>query len=342
MARKLTNIKGVTSKLVENYASSTAGSVKLDISLSSLLPYKDSDGLTNDDIFSPVTAEAVQPLVLQIQKVGFNQPISVWEISDGKYMIFSGHRRAKAMELLGKTTIPALKFTYPDSEAMRRRLFLGANIASRGAANKSDDGDDIYVAKQMKYLGDLMRNLEGFKGSDRSLDEEIGKEFGKSRISVLRYLQLLTVSPKLLEAESKGYIGLNATAAFANLTPDMQNKVGTVIISYAEDGQIISDKDFAELNSELQKVRSSALDDSANSDIDVAGMVFRLFEQKSAVSLPEKKERKTTPRKTSDEVTELRRSFRSFEKKMEKAKLGKAEKKILVEDMQRAIEFLSK
>lgn len=186
-----------------------------------------------------------------------------------------------------------------------------------------------------------MRNLEGFKGSDRSLDEEIGKEFGKSRISVLRYLQLLTVSPKLLEAESKGYIGLNATAAFANLTPDMQNKVGTVIISYAEDGQIISDKDFAELNSELQKVRSSALDDSANSDIDVAGMVSRLFEQKSAVSLPEKKERKTTPRKTSDEVTELRRSFRSFEKKMEKAKLGKAEKKILVEDMQRAIEFLS-
>ena len=333
MARKLTNIKGVTSKLVENYASSTAGSVKLDISLSSLLPYKDSDGLTNDDIFSPVTAESVQPLVLQIQKVGFNQPISVWEISDGKYMIFSGHRRAKAMELLGKTTIPALKFTYPDSEAMRRRLFLGANI---------DDGDDIYVAKQMKYLGDLMRNLEGFKGSDRSLDEEIGKEFGKSRISVLRYLQLLTVSPKLLEAESKGYIGLNATAAFANLTPDMQNKVGTVIISYAEDGQIISDKDFAELNSELQKVRSSALDDSANSDIDVAGMVSRLFEQKSAVSLPEKKERKTTPRKTSDEVTELRRSFRSFEKKMEKAKLGKAEKKILVEDMQRAIEFLSK
>ncbi len=197
-----------------------------DLPITSLTGYVDSDGVTNDYLFSPVTDESVKNLAEGIKKEGFKGSINVWKLTGenkGKYMIFSGHRRAKAMQLLNKTEVRCSVYDLPEKEVDRRRQFLGANIYSRGSANATVEGGDIYIARQMKYLENILI-LEGIT-SKMEINASIASEFNTSKNKVWRYKTLLSASPKLLEAEEKGIIPLAEAATISLFDEETQNNI---------------------------------------------------------------------------------------------------------------------
>lgn len=223
-----------------------------DIPLESLTPYKDSDGTTNDYLFGEVTVETVANLANGIRQDGFNGAIGVWELGDNQYMIFSGHRRAKAAAVVGMTSIPCFVYAYPDDENKRRYIFIRSNILSRGSAHAAADGGDLYIGRQMAYLGDIKKR-EGFSGTGADLDKEIAKEFATSQITVWRYKTLLSASPRLINAESVGLVPLSQAAKLSKLSAEDQNQLLDIIESAAKNESALSRNDIDHL---IDKVKS--------------------------------------------------------------------------------------
>ncbi len=253
MSRKLksaSNIKQV-GELLNDRVNNKA---QIDLPLDTLKKYVDSDGITNDYLFGKVDEESVKNLAEGIKREGFQGAINVWDTKDGKYMIFSGHRRAEAMRMLGNNKIPCFIFTYPDNEKDRRRMFLGANIYSRGSAKISCDGGDIYITRQMNYLGNILRNLEGFDGSERQLDEAISNEFGTSRTTVWRFRSLANATDDLLLLESKGLISIDLAAPLARTSKDDQNIIIGIIKRYNEKNMSLSKSNIKMVINKIKEI----------------------------------------------------------------------------------------
>jgi hypothetical protein len=246
---------------------------RVDLPITSLVPYVDSDGTTNDYIFGNVTEESVQNLASGIKKDGFQGAIHVWDLKNGTFMIFSGHRRAKAMQIIGAEKIPCLRFTLPDNELTRRRMFLGSNIYSRGSANASVEGGDIYIARQMKYLETILRK-EGTT-SISSLRQMIADEFLTSATKVWRYSTLLTASDDVVKAEADGIISLAQAASLSTYTEEIQKLIISAATSAANRGQELSKTDFEK----IMKMIKTSEQDSSGINIDDFVRVSNIINQ---------------------------------------------------------------
>lgn len=229
MAKKLRGMENISQ--ISNMAEKKDKQQKF-LSLSSLIDYRDSDGTGNDYLFGPITEENIKNLADGIKREGFQGAINVWNMKDGTYMIFSGHRRAAAMRLLNKEMIPCFIYDYPEAEVDRRRMFLGANIYTRGSAKTSDNGGDLYVGRQMEYLGEIMKKYEGFEGSEFQMDKKIAAEFGTSRPMVYRYRSLLHASDELIRYESEGLIPLAQASIISMMSQEDQNIVLGIVQHY--------------------------------------------------------------------------------------------------------------
>lgn len=201
----------------------TSSRDKIDISL--LDEYVDSDGTNNDYLVGEVNELNTANIKKGISENGFHGAIDVWKMPEGRYMIFSGHRRAFAMKSLGNTVIPCNIYDKPESEAESRLWYLRSNIHTRGSANTSGDGNDIYTARQMQYLADIILMTGEFKGKEKALNRLIAEEFDTSVITVWRYRSMFKMSERLLEAESKGYIPLAQAASLSALESECQDAV---------------------------------------------------------------------------------------------------------------------
>ena len=201
----------------------TSSRDKIEISL--LDEYIDSDGTNNTFLVGEINETNTANIKKGIQENGFHGAIDVWRMPEGRYMIFSGHRRTFAMKALGNRFIPCNIYDKPVSEAESRLWYLRANIHTRGSANSSAEGNDIYTARQMQYLADIILMTGEFGGSDKALNRLIAEEFGTSVISVWRYRSMFKMSNRLLEAEAKGYIPLAQAAALSALEQECQDAV---------------------------------------------------------------------------------------------------------------------
>ena len=226
--------------------------------LTSLIGFHDSDNVTNDYLFGPVNDENVENLMLGIKEDDFEGTILVWKLdgeNTGKYMIYSGHRRAKAMELLGKDNIRCSVYDYPDDEIVRRKKFLRANIHSRSSA-KAGTGD-IYIARQMKYLEDIYI-AEGITKKEEIRDRT-AKEFNLSRNNVWRYKALLKATDVLLDAEKKGLIPLAQAASLALFEEKDQNLVVDAVTKASDSGNPLSRDELEKLLKEIKKTRKEQI-----------------------------------------------------------------------------------
>ncbi len=201
----------------------TSSRDKIEISL--LDEYVDSDGTNNAYLVGEINESNTANIQKGIRENGFHGAIDVWRMPEGRYMIFSGHRRAFAMKNLGNTVIPCNIYDKPDSEAESRLWYLRANIHTRGSANASGEGNDIYTARQMQYLADIIFMTGEFNGKEKALNRLIAEEFGTSVISVWRYRSMFKMSQRLLDAESNGYIPLAQAASLSALDQECQDAV---------------------------------------------------------------------------------------------------------------------
>ena len=185
------------------------------LQISHLVEYPD-----NEYVFG---MEGIERLAAGIKANGFKGAIEVWDMGDGEYMIYSGARRTRAYKLLGNDTIKAFVYPYPESETLRRRLFLGANIYGRDAIKK---GDAIHTARQIDYLRktiDMEREAGTYTGPKTR--EALAEEFGTAPSTIYKYESLLNLNERAQRAVMDGDLQLGQGSSMSILDNGKQDLI---------------------------------------------------------------------------------------------------------------------
>lgn len=122
--------------------------------------------------------ESLSELAASIKELGVVQPVTLREISKGKYQIISGERRCRASKIAGLTTIPAYIKTVDDESLME--MALVENI-------QREDLNAIEIALSYQRL------IDDYKFTQ----ERLGERVGKKRATITNYLRLLKLPAEI-------------------------------------------------------------------------------------------------------------------------------------------------
>ena len=170
----------------------TAGSSQIsEIPLSSIEANPNQPRKTFDN-------EALEELAASIKELGVVQPVTLREISDGKYQIISGERRCSASRMAGLTAIPAYIRTVDDETLME--MALVENI-------QREDLNAIEIALSYQRLIDDYNFTQ----------EKLGEKVGKKRATVTNYLRLLKLPAEVQLGLKAGKIEMGHARALVSV-----------------------------------------------------------------------------------------------------------------------------
>jgi ParB family chromosome partitioning protein len=151
--------------------------------------------------------DALQELANSIKEVGIIQPITLRQLSSGKYQIIAGERRWRASQLAGLKSIPAYIRTVEDEGVME--MALVENI-------QREDLNAIEVALAYQHLAETTGMTQ----------EKISKRVGKSRAAITNFMRLLKLPAQVQMALKNHEIDMgHARALLAIDSPSTQIKL---------------------------------------------------------------------------------------------------------------------
>lgn len=151
--------------------------------------------------------EALEELANSIREIGIVQPITLRQISEGRYQIIAGERRWRASQLAGLTSIPAYIRTINDENVME--MALVENI-------QREDLNAVEIALAYQHLLD----------NTGMTQEKVAERVGKKRTTVANFLRLLKLPAQVQMALQKKEIDMGHARALLSLDdPKMQIKV---------------------------------------------------------------------------------------------------------------------
>lgn len=142
--------------------------------------------------------EALQELTESIKLQGIIQPITVRQLSEGKYQLISGERRLQASKRVGLKRIPAYIRTANDQQMLEMALI--ENI-------QRENLNPIEIALSYQRLISEC-NLK---------QEELGDRVSKNRSTVTNYLRLLKLPPIIQAALRDKQISMGHARALINV-----------------------------------------------------------------------------------------------------------------------------
>lgn len=151
--------------------------------------------------FQPRThfdGQALEELAASIKQLGIVQPLTVREISAGKYQLIAGERRLRAARLAGLTHVPAYVRTANDQAMLE--LALVENI-------QREDLDAVEVAISYQRL------IEECTLTQEQLSERVGKQ----RSTVTNYLRLLKLPAEIQLGIRKKQLSMGHARALVNI-----------------------------------------------------------------------------------------------------------------------------
>jgi len=169
--------------------------------------------------------EDMDHLVESIKERGIITPVTLRQKPDGRYEIVSGHRRAKACELAGLTTVKAeIKELSRDeaiilmveSNLQRTTILLSEKAFSYKmrleAMNRQGQRTDLTSVPLGQKLGKTSREVL----ADSSTD---------SNTQIQRYIRLTHLIPPLLDLVDSGTIAFRPAVELSYLTEEEQNSL---------------------------------------------------------------------------------------------------------------------
>ena len=148
--------------------------------------------------------EALQELAASIREIGIIQPVTLRQMSDGRYQIIAGERRWRASQMAGLASIPAYIRTVEDENVME--MALVENI-------QREDLNAIEIALAYEHLSETTGMTQ----------EKISERVGKSRTAVTNYMRLLKLPAQVQMALKNHEIEMgHARALLALDSPSVQ------------------------------------------------------------------------------------------------------------------------
>ncbi len=190
------------------------------IPLSELKPFEEQP-------FKVLLDESMDELVESIQQNGVLSPIIARPHKDGGYEILSGHRRAKACELAGKTEVPVVIKNLDDDTATI--LLVDSNLQRENIlpSEKAFAYQLKLEAMKRKMGRPLAEKSAQFgqtfeKGTAR---ETLSQQTGESSGQIQRYIRLTNLIDPILEMVDNKEIAMNAAVEISYLGTKEQTDV---------------------------------------------------------------------------------------------------------------------
>ena len=177
-----------------------------------------------DHPFKVKMDEDMDQLVESVKDRGLITPITLRPKEGGRYEIVSGHRRKKACEIAGLSTVKADVREMSRDEAII--LMVESNL-QRSVILPSEKA----FSYKMRY--EALKRRSGER-TDLTWDpleprlrtsEMVGKDMNESASQIKRYIRLTELVPELLDLVDEGQIALRPAVELSYLTLDEQEMV---------------------------------------------------------------------------------------------------------------------
>ena len=164
------------------------------------------------------TVEDVQELADDIALNGLYSPLAVCAAGDGKYRIVAGHRRRKALELLGRKDAPCIVKNY-DGEDSEMVALIQSNLTSRELTYYEKMEAVIRLEKALRSMKERGVELPG------RLRDHLAEQTNESASAVHRMQYIhKNLSPALLEALRREQIGESVADELAHSSKKVQEE----------------------------------------------------------------------------------------------------------------------
>ena len=170
--------------------------------------------------------EDMQQLVDSIKSRGVLTPAVLREKEDGRYELVSGHRRKRACELAGLSTLRSEIKDLSRDEAI---IYMVESNFQRSSILPSEKAFSYKMRMEaMKRQGkrtDLTSRPVGDKLETKRTGELLGESCGESERQVQRYIRLTHLIPELLDLVDEGSIKMRPAVELSYLDYDYQKDV---------------------------------------------------------------------------------------------------------------------
>lgn len=167
--------------------------------------------------------EDMDQLVESIKERGIITPVTLRQKPDGRYEIVSGHRRTKACELAGLTTVKAEIKELSRDEAII--LMVESNL-QRTTILPSEKAFSYKMRLEAMNRQGQRTDLTSTPVVSKSRSNEVlGEIGGESREQVRRYIRLTHLIPPLLDLVDAGKIAFRPAVELSYLTEEEQNSL---------------------------------------------------------------------------------------------------------------------
>lgn len=164
------------------------------------------------------TVEDVQEMADDIALNGLYSPLTVCAAGEGKYRIVAGHRRRKALELLGRKDAPCIVKTY-DGEDSEMVALIQSNLTSRELTYYEKMEAVIRLEKALRSMKERGVELPG------RLRDHLAEQTNESASAVHRMQYIhKNLSPALLEALRREQIGESVADELAHSPKQVQEE----------------------------------------------------------------------------------------------------------------------
>lgn len=170
-----------------------------------------------DHPFHIAEGDEMAEMVNSIKAHGVLTPAIVRKKEDGRYELVSGHRRKRASELAGLTTLPVIVKDMSRDEAVI--FMVDANLQREHILPSEKAFAYKMKMEAMSHQGKVTSSQVGTK---LRTDETIGKTAGDSRNQVHRYIRLTELIPELLQMVDEKKIALNPAVELSYLSKEEQ------------------------------------------------------------------------------------------------------------------------
>lgn len=191
--------------------------------------------------------EDMDQLVESIKQNGIITPVTLRSKEDGRYEIVSGHRRKKACELAGLTTVKAEVKRLSRDEAV---IFMVESNLQRSKILPSEKAFSYQMRLEaMNHQGKRYDITFSPMGTKLRSDEELAQQTGDSRNQIHRYIRLTYLLPELLIMVDEGRIAFRPAVELSYLTEaEQRNLLETISYEDATPSlaQAIKMKEFSQ------------------------------------------------------------------------------------------------
>lgn len=164
------------------------------------------------------TVEDVQELADDITLNGLYSPLTVCAAGEGKYRIVAGHRRRKALELLGRKDAPCIVKTY-DGEDSEMVALIQSNLTSRELTYYEKMQAVVLLEKALRSMKERGVELPG------RLRDHLAEQVSESASAVHRMQYIhKNLSPALLDALRREQIGESVADELAHSPKKVQEE----------------------------------------------------------------------------------------------------------------------